>query len=72
MSCNIPVESGVRAAKDCKCHGAVMRTYRSLCDEPETVAVEAARRVYRFHHPEDSKFDAALTVERWINEERIQ
>lgn len=68
MSCNIPVEKGVRNAADCKCYGAVMRTYKSMMrDEPHHIAMEAAQRVYRFHHPEDSKEDAHLTVERWIS-----
>lgn len=72
MSCNIPVEKGVKSAADCKCYAAVMRTYLSLGKLPEHVAMEAALRVYRHHHPEDSKHDSALTVERWVHEERIQ
>jgi len=43
-----------------------------LLDEPENVALEAAQKVYRFHHPEDRKGDAHLTVERWVNDERVQ
>jgi hypothetical protein len=35
--------------------------------EPAQVALSAALRVYRYHHPEDSKEDASLTVERWVN-----
>lgn len=66
MSCDIPVQSGVRQPADCKCYKAVMRTYQEMSDEPPHVAMEAAQRVYRFHHPEDSKVDAHLTVERWI------
>ena len=66
MACEIPVEKGVRNAADCKCYGAVMRTYTAMSDEPHAVAVEAAVRVYRFHHPEDSKHDASLTVQRWV------
>jgi len=72
MSCNIPVQKGVKEAADCQCHGAVMRTYKSMVsDEPAHVAMEAAQRVYRFHHPEDSLADAHLTVERWVNEQHI-
>ena len=71
MSCNIPVQKGVRKAVDCKCYKAVMRTYASMSDEPQHVAIEAAQRVYRFHHPEDTKHDAHLTVERWINEGHV-
>lgn len=72
MSCNLPIQKGVKAAKDCKCHGAVMLTYKCMSDEPEHVALEAAQRVYRYHHPEDTKVDAHLTVERWVNETRVQ
>lgn len=49
-----------------------MLTYRSLDDVPDHVALEAATRVYRYHHPEDSLHNAALTVERWVHEARIQ
>lgn len=66
MSCNIPVQNNVRKPADCKCYKAVMRTYAGFSDEPENVAMEAAIRVYRYHHPEDNKMDAHLTVERWI------
>lgn len=72
MSCNIPVCEGVKEPADCKCYKAVMRTYTSMSDEPDHIALAAAQRVYRFHHPEDSKMDAHLTVERWVNEERVQ
>lgn len=71
MPCNLPVERGVREAADCKCHGAVMRAYHALNDEPQATAFDAALRIYRYHHPEDSKKDAKLTVERWIHEERM-
>ncbi len=70
MSCNIPVQEGVKNADDCKCYHAVMRAYISLCEygQPRSVALEAARIVYGYHHPEDKKSDQALTVERWVNE----
>ena len=73
MSCNIPVQEGVKQAADCKCYGAVMRAYVGLSESgvPHSFALEAARIVYDYHHPEDSKADQFLTVERWINEERI-
>ena len=60
-----PVE-GVKKASDCRCYGAVMRTYKAMSDEPEYVAFEAALRVYRHHHPEDKKVAARLTVESWL------
>lgn len=69
--CEIVFESGVRKPADCKCYAAVMRTYLSLGKLPDHVAMEAALRVYQYHHPEDSKHDASLTVERWVNEEHI-
>ena len=72
MPCNIPVQEGVREPADCKCYGAVMRTYNTLMKSlPKHIAIEAAQRVYEHHHPEDSKLDAHLTVERWITEEHI-
>ncbi len=71
MSCTpkteVETEDGIRDAHDCKCYSAVMRTYSAMSDEPRQVALYAARRVYRYHHPEDSRNAADLTVERWIN-----
>ena len=76
MPCQLPNEetlkNGVKEPADCKCYGAVMRTYKSMSDEPDFVALAAAKRVYRFHHPEDSKLDAGLTVERWVNQQNVQ
>lgn len=71
MSCDIPVCEGVREPQDCKCYKAVMRTYSDMRDVPHTVAMEAALRVYRYHHPEDTKADASLTVEKWISHGHI-
>jgi hypothetical protein len=73
MCCNLPVQEGVKSASDCKCYKAVMQAYGTLvaAGQPERVALEAARIVYNYHHPEDLKPIAALTVERWINETRI-
>ena len=63
----IEIAEGVKSASDCKCYGAVMRTYKSMnSDEPEHVAFNAALRVYRYHHPEDLKSKARLTVESWV------
>lgn len=72
MTCDLPVEKGVKNAADCKCYGAVMRTFHSMSDEPHQVALEAAQRVYRYHHPEDPKHIAHLTVERWVHGTRVQ
>ena len=66
MSCDIEPVEGVKSAADCKCYPAVLRTYKCMSDEPEHVALEAALRVYRYHHPEDPKDKARLTVESWV------
>ncbi len=56
----------------CRCKGAVLRAYGELIkDQPAYRAMDAARRIYRHHHPEDSPENAALTVERWVHEERL-
>lgn len=70
---DIPVQNGVKSARDCKCHGAVMRAYAGLIDagQPETIALEAAKIVYGYHHPEDSASDQSLTVESWIHAEKL-
>lgn len=68
MTCNLKPVEGVKEPADCKCYGAVLRTFKTLkaANCPEVVAREAALRVYRFHHPEDQKHKAQLTVESWI------
>ena len=68
----IPLCEGVRQPQDCKCYGAVMRTFTALQDEPHNVALEAACRVYCYHHPDDDKRDAFLTVQRWTSEAHVQ
>ena len=57
--------------KSCKCRMAVLKTYHEMTGEhelPNTFALQAAYRVYRFHHPEDTKETARLKVESWIHE----
>ena len=52
----------------CDCRSAVTRAYRSLLGSgtSPTIALEAATRVYCYHHPEAS-LDMALTaVEAWV------
>ena len=68
MACNLKPVEGVKEPADCKCYGAVMRTYKGMTNSkcPDSVAREAALRVYQFHHPEDPSDKAALTVESWI------
>ncbi len=48
----------------CKCQRAVLKAYAGLvkAGRPHQVALDAANTVYRFHHPEDSKMDAGLTL----------
>jgi len=52
----------------CNCRAAVTRAYRTLCasGEAESIAFEAAIKVYRFHHPETAPGMAAGLVERWV------
>ncbi len=77
MPCDINIahniEAGVKEPEDCKCHGAVMLAYNSLIDNgvPQSTALDAARIVYGYHHPEDSKHNQNLTVERWVNETHL-
>lgn len=65
MTCNQKAEE-INQPADCKCYPAVLRTYKGMSDEPEHIALEAALRVYQFHHPEDPKDKARLTVESWV------
>lgn len=69
MSCKEIVFDRATDPVRCKCHGAVLRVYNGLVEagRPECNAMEAAMIVYRHHHPEDSKSDASLIVERWVN-----
>lgn len=69
MTCNIPEEEGIKKASDCKCYNAVMRTYNGLINagQPEAIALDAARIVYGYHHPEDTMRQRSLTVESWIH-----
>ena len=63
-----PDEDGSR----CDCRSAVTRAYRSLLGtgNSPTIALEAATRIYRYHHPEAS-LDMALTaVEAWVTGKR--
>ncbi len=52
----------------CKCRMAVLNAYHGLMrHDPESVAIEAACRVYKFHHPEDGADLTRATVERWVH-----
>ena len=64
------IEDNAKDPQRCKCRGAVLKTYKLMSsDEPHHVAMEAAQRVYRYHHPEDMRACAALIVERWVYED---
>ncbi|MGH1376587.1 MAG: hypothetical protein ACRBCK_09590 [Alphaproteobacteria bacterium] len=71
--CHVPEQMNVKMPSDCKCYKAVMKAYGSLmhAGRPDSIALEAAVIVYGYHHPEDSKEDRTLTVERWVNEQSI-
>lgn len=73
MSCNIPVEEGIKKAADCKCYNAVMRAYHGLIEagQPEATALDAATIVYAYHHPEDSVSQRCLTVESWVHAQNL-
>ena len=60
------IETGAPAG--CRCHRAVMNGYRGMLKSgaAESEALDAAFRIYRFHHPEDGRDKSRLTVERWI------
>jgi|GEM_PF-1201669 hypothetical protein len=52
----------------CRCRAAVTRAYQSMqvSGVPDSIALEAAVRVYRYHHPEASPDSAQHTVETWV------
>jgi hypothetical protein len=52
----------------CRCHNAVMKGYTGmkLSGAAEAEALDAACRIYYFHHPEQAMEAAKLTVEQWV------
>ncbi len=75
MTCSNKQFQQCQVQSDCKCYQAVMRTYKSLAGDksiPDTVAMEAAQRVYAFHFPDVEGDQVSLTVESWINEDHVQ
>lgn len=54
---------------DC-CVGAVQRSYREMCESgaAETVAFEAALRVFHWHHPEVAAANATTLVRGWVTD----
>jgi len=66
-------DSPVKGTEKCVCRGAALRAYNGMLKvgAAETEALDAAYRVYGFHHPEDPRDVAHLTVERWVYAERV-
>lgn len=52
----------------CRCRAAVLRAYAGMqaSGAPDCVALEAAMRVYRYHHPQASSAHVQQTVETWV------
>ena len=53
---------------DCGCRAAVSRAYGGLVAAglPEGNALDAAVRVYRYHHPEQPVDRARTLIESWV------
>lgn len=73
MSCETVIFDAANDPERCKCKSAVLRAYTLLLSSgtPEAHALDAARTVYRYHHPEDGLQDASLTVERWVYQQKF-
>lgn len=59
---------GANDADRCVCKPHVLNAYENMLQSgaSQKSALDAAYRVYRNYHPEDSKEDSRLTVERWV------
>jgi hypothetical protein len=59
---------GANDADRCICKPHVLNAYEGMIGSgaSQKSALEAAYRVYRNYHPDDSKEDSRLTVERWV------
>lgn len=68
FSCKEIIFDGANNEIRCKCKDAAVNAYRNTKQHgfAEVEAVDAAYRIYRYHHPLDTKEDSQLTVERWI------
>lgn len=62
------VDCGPGTDRDCRCRNAVERAFAGMMASgaPDSVAREAATRVFRYHHPECSDRHARDTVETWL------
>ena len=56
------------AEPPCKCRRAVMNGYYGMKQSgaAESEAMDAARRIYSYHHPEADISLSRLTIEGWI------
>jgi len=62
-------DCGPGAARNaCRCRAAVERAFSGMIagGAPDSIAMEAAARVFRYHHPESSERHAWDTVETWL------
>ncbi len=53
-------------AQKCVCKPAVYNAYQSLKHHGHQRAIDAAIKIYAYHHPHDSIEDTQITVERWV------
>jgi hypothetical protein len=53
-------------AAKCICKPAVFNAYETLKSHGHKKAMDAAMKIYLYHHPEDTIEDAQITVERWL------
>lgn len=69
MSCTKLILNEQNTAS-CKCYNAVLQAYKGLLSagRPEICAIQAARIVYNYHHPEVPRDEAALVVDHWVHE----
>ncbi len=68
FSCKEITFDGANNPARCKCKAAAVNAYNNTKEHgfAESEAVDAAFRIYRYHHPQDTIEDSHLTVERWI------
>ena len=71
--CDEFIRDEITKQTPCKCKLAVLNTYQQLVEKnnPPSMAIDAAYHVYRFHHPEQTKSDSRLIVERWVHADHI-
>lgn len=66
--CGFGEQPFAEGSADCRCQQAVTRAYSELVARgaPRSVAMDAAIRVFVYHHPEVPAFRAHDTVETWV------